>query len=210
MSDAAGRVRLVAGAHTAPRPIHPFAPRCISAREAARLHGFPDWFAFYPSKWHAYRQIGNAVCPPVAWAVGRAVLAALGIAAKRPTAAVALGDDFPLPAGRQRGGRRVTKADNFPPVVARLVAGAFDATGRLRRKRFAFADVRAAIAASGAELPTVRADTFVAELARCRHPNRVLKACLDRGFTIRPVADGDAIGEFVAVGTPGARRAVPG
>ncbi len=40
------------GSYTAPRPIHPFLPRCITTREAARLHGFPDWFAFYPLKWH--------------------------------------------------------------------------------------------------------------------------------------------------------------
>ncbi len=37
------------GSHTAPRPIHPKLPRCITAREAARLHGFPDWFWFFPS-----------------------------------------------------------------------------------------------------------------------------------------------------------------
>src|SRR5690606_23214966 len=54
------------GSHTAPRPVHPIEPRCITAREAARLHGFPDWFVFYPGKWHSYQQIGNAVCPPVA------------------------------------------------------------------------------------------------------------------------------------------------
>src|SRR5207237_6376741 len=32
------------GAFTSPRPIHPFSPRCITAREAARLHLYPDWF----------------------------------------------------------------------------------------------------------------------------------------------------------------------
>lgn len=35
------------GAHTAPRPIHYLKPRCISIREGARLHSYPDWFQFH-------------------------------------------------------------------------------------------------------------------------------------------------------------------
>ena len=54
------------GSYQAIRPIHPSSPRVISPREAARLQGFPDWFQFHPTKWHAFRQIGNSVCPIVA------------------------------------------------------------------------------------------------------------------------------------------------
>lgn len=54
------------GSHQALRPIHPSAPRVISPREGARLQGFPDWFQFHPTKWHAFRQIGNSVSPIVA------------------------------------------------------------------------------------------------------------------------------------------------
>ena len=57
------------GNHTAPRPIHPSAPRCITAREAARLHSFPDWFRFHGSRWGDFRQIGNSVPPLLARAV---------------------------------------------------------------------------------------------------------------------------------------------
>jgi len=57
------------GSHTAPRPIHPQIPRCISAREAARLHSFPDWFQFHGTRWHDFRQIGNSVPPLLARAV---------------------------------------------------------------------------------------------------------------------------------------------
>jgi DNA (cytosine-5)-methyltransferase 1 len=35
------------GSFNAPRPIHPHRPRVISVREAARLHGYPDWFRFH-------------------------------------------------------------------------------------------------------------------------------------------------------------------
>jgi DNA (cytosine-5)-methyltransferase 1 len=54
------------GSYQAVRPIHPSAPRVIAPREAARLQGFPDWFIFHHTKWHAFRQIGNSVSPLVA------------------------------------------------------------------------------------------------------------------------------------------------
>ncbi len=57
------------GSHTAARPIHPKMPRCITTREAARLHSFPDWFEFHPTKWHGFRQVGNSVPPLLAQAV---------------------------------------------------------------------------------------------------------------------------------------------
>lgn len=47
-----------------PRPIHYNGNRCITVREMARLHGFPDWFRFHTTKWHGARQVGNAVPPP--------------------------------------------------------------------------------------------------------------------------------------------------
>jgi DNA (cytosine-5)-methyltransferase 1 len=65
------------GKHTAPRPIHPEKPRCITVREAARLHSFPDWFQFHHTRWHGFRQIGNSVPPRLARAVARAIKEAL-------------------------------------------------------------------------------------------------------------------------------------
>ncbi len=61
------------GSHTAPRPIHPEVPRCITAREAARLHSLPDWFLLHGTRWHDFRQIGNAVPPHLARAVAESV-----------------------------------------------------------------------------------------------------------------------------------------
>lgn len=65
------------GSHTAPRPIHPFAPRCITVREAARLHSLPDWFRLHPTKWHGFRQVGNSVPPLLARAVAKSVVDAV-------------------------------------------------------------------------------------------------------------------------------------
>jgi DNA (cytosine-5)-methyltransferase 1 len=57
--------------------IHPDQNRTLSIREAARVQTFPDWFRFAGEPSHRYRQIGNAVPPLMAEAVGRAVLGAL-------------------------------------------------------------------------------------------------------------------------------------
>ncbi len=81
------------GAFTSPRPIHYKYARCITVREMARLHGFPDWFRFHQTKWHGARQIGNAVPPPLARAVANQVITAGGFQPERPTEAIALGDD---------------------------------------------------------------------------------------------------------------------
>ena len=80
------------GAFTSPRPIHYRYDRCITVREMARLHGFPDWFRFNVTKWHGGRQIGNSVPPPLARAIAAEVIRALGMTPIRPRAAIPLGD----------------------------------------------------------------------------------------------------------------------
>lgn len=65
------------GSFQAVRPIHPNKPRVITPREAARLQGFPDWFALHSTKWHSFRQLGNSVSPLVAESVLSAILARL-------------------------------------------------------------------------------------------------------------------------------------
>lgn len=56
------------------RFIHPRIPRSITVREAARLQSFPDNFTFPVSRTYAYQQVGNAVPPLVAYALGTALL----------------------------------------------------------------------------------------------------------------------------------------
>ena len=74
------------GAFTSPRPIHPFLPRVITVREAARLHSYPDWFRFHSTKWHGFRQIGNSVPPLLGRAVASEIIKALGIKPRKPKA----------------------------------------------------------------------------------------------------------------------------
>ena len=79
------------GAFTSPRPIHPFNPRVITVREAARLHSYPDWFRFHATKWHGFRQIGNSVPPLLGRAVAGQVMVALGCSPIKPKHTLRLG-----------------------------------------------------------------------------------------------------------------------
>jgi DNA (cytosine-5)-methyltransferase 1 len=76
------------GAFTSPRPIHPFSPRVITVREAARIHSYPDWFRFNSTKWHGFRQIGNSVPPLLARSVASSIISAIGIEPIKPAAAI--------------------------------------------------------------------------------------------------------------------------
>ena len=80
------------GAFTSPRPIHPFTARCITVREAARIHSYPDWFRFHVTKWHGFRQIGNSVPPLLARAVASSIIGALGVTPLKPAVTLDLGE----------------------------------------------------------------------------------------------------------------------
>lgn len=64
------------------RYLHPDQHRPITHREAARLMGFPDDFVFEGTKVDIARQIGNAVPPPLAGAIGICVRQLLNSALK--------------------------------------------------------------------------------------------------------------------------------
>ena len=53
--------------------IHPIEPRVITVREMARLQSFSDDFIFFGSKAKQMVQIGNAVPPLMAKAIGLAI-----------------------------------------------------------------------------------------------------------------------------------------
>ena len=57
--------------------IHPTQHRTLSVREAARIQSFPDKFRFAGTPMHRYRQIGNAVPPLLAEALGVELLKAV-------------------------------------------------------------------------------------------------------------------------------------
>ena len=54
--------------------IHPTEHRTLTLREAARIQSFPDRFRFAGTPSHAFRQIGEAVPPLVARAIGRSLV----------------------------------------------------------------------------------------------------------------------------------------
>lgn len=55
-------------------PVHPTLDRSLTPREAARIQGFPDSFVFAGDRRMQCKIVGNAVPPPLAKALGRAVL----------------------------------------------------------------------------------------------------------------------------------------
>ena len=106
------------GAFTSPRPIHPHTPRCITVREAARLHSYPDWFMFHATKWHGFRQIGNSVPPLLAQAIAREVIGALGLKPVKPQ------QQFDLEQSEQSEllQFKMTQAEKYHDLPARAIA----------------------------------------------------------------------------------------
>lgn len=185
------------GSHTAPRPVHPVSPRCITVREAARLHGFPDWFEFYPSKWHAYRQIGNAVCPPVAHAIGLQVAWALGIEPQQQGSPINLSSSFKLEKRTKNHGR-LKDVDEFPKVLEWLLS-------RYRGQGITHIDIRDienAIQKTNAQLPRISAANFFRSVGKSRNLKKILSPFHDQQLTIKTLPQGEA--QIVPLGTPGA------
>lgn len=82
------------GSFTGARPLHPAQPRVITVREAARLHGIPDWFGLHATKWHGFHQVGASAPPPVARAVAERLVDALELAPQRHEVAVTPDDSL--------------------------------------------------------------------------------------------------------------------
>lgn len=57
--------------------IHPTEDRTLSVREAARIQSFPDDFVFVGNQQETYVQVGNAVPPLLARAIGESLIACL-------------------------------------------------------------------------------------------------------------------------------------
>lgn len=73
-------LRAGTGNYSPLRPIHYRYPRVITARESARLQGFSDDFVWpdWIPRLQQYRQVGNAVPPPLAAAAARQIASRLG------------------------------------------------------------------------------------------------------------------------------------
>lgn len=63
------------GTPSSSRCIHPHQDRALSTREGARVQGFPDHYKFHGGKGSKNLQIGNAVPPALAQALGERIVA---------------------------------------------------------------------------------------------------------------------------------------
>jgi DNA (cytosine-5)-methyltransferase 1 len=64
--------------------VHPIEPREVTPRESARIQTFPDWWAFSGTSRHPIRQVGNAVPPLFAAAVGNEIREQIFLAGRQP------------------------------------------------------------------------------------------------------------------------------
>ena len=62
-------------------------------RECARSQGFPDTYKFYGSTLDKYRQIGNAVPPPLGKALGLQIRDAMARERNYPSSQELISDD---------------------------------------------------------------------------------------------------------------------
>jgi DNA (cytosine-5)-methyltransferase 1 len=110
------------GAFTSPRPIHPHSPRCITVREAARLHSYPDWFRFHVTKWHGFRQIGNSVPPLLARGIASRVLGTFATP-RKPDRPVAPSDARLLSFGMSEAAAHYGVPSDVVPKRTRVARG---------------------------------------------------------------------------------------
>ncbi|KAG8181044.1 hypothetical protein JTE90_024790 [Oedothorax gibbosus] len=73
------------------RVLHPEQNRLVSVRECARSQGFPDHYRFFGTILDRHRQVGNAVPPPLAEAIGMEIKKCLAVKETK-----ACTDSFPL------------------------------------------------------------------------------------------------------------------
>jgi len=78
-NEPAGTITTKCNSFTRGRFAHPSENRNITMREAARLQGFPDSYIFEGGKVPIAHQVGNAVPPPLAKALGSAIVRALAL-----------------------------------------------------------------------------------------------------------------------------------
>lgn len=76
------------------RVLHPEQHRVVSVRECARSQGFPDTYRLYGNILDKHRQVGNAVPPPLAKAIGLEIKLCMLAKARESTSANVKKDDL--------------------------------------------------------------------------------------------------------------------
>ncbi|MDT9726929.1 DNA cytosine methyltransferase [Xylanibacillus composti] len=196
------------GAFTSPRPIHYLYPRVITVREAARLHSFPDWFRLHVTKWHGFREVGNAVPPLLARAVAKQIALALGGNLVKPSQEVRLMNEellaFNMSAAAKehnvskdvvgtrdreaiiKGGSRV--ASKYDKIISDIFFAYYQ--DGLREFDFIREDIVRSAEKLGIKLPKNIGDVIYSYRFRKMFPKEILDTCSgDEQWTIEGTGD---------------------
>jgi hypothetical protein len=115
-----------------------------------------------------------------------------------------LSDEFPLPEIRPRQHPRITQLSEWPKILQHLLKNALNERGRLIHPDFSVDDVERAYVETAANMPRNPARRFLADLARSRNVEKLLKPITAAGLTIVEVGENGTYGRFVPKGTEGA------
>lgn len=199
------------GAFTSPRPIHYLYPRVITVREAARLHSFPDWFRLHVTKWHGFREVGNAVPPLLARAVAKQIALALGGGLTRPNQSISLSSEELLTynmsaaakehnvpknvigtrdreASTEGGSRVASKYDKIDKIINDIFFTYY--SSGLRAFDFVREDIERSAEKLGIKLPKNIGDVIYSYRFRKAFPKEILETCSgEEQWTIEGIGD---------------------
>jgi hypothetical protein len=148
---------------------------------------------FYPTPYHAYHQIGNSVCPPVAFALGKQLISFLGFDTITSDLIVDLknisDESFVLPKRILPSFKRISYVENCKPI--------FDYMYSKKVLEFSFDDVTSISENLGVDISWATENNFIDEILHNRNKDKILGKMTSRSVCLEKTNERGMIGRFV-------------